>query len=225
MAFGKHLDDADSATIRTILKDATVTSLTFWPLDTGFAEYGTIEVWRGEGRDSDTIQRDHASFEPLMAVVEAHDYPHEFNDKFFVELVEVTPIFAIILNGNAIGGFATQSGATTYLTEVISLSNEAGVKNGAYTVQRRDNMFEGVPTLTFSMDIENAYTDFDPIDTRVVDGMIPAPENLDDLEDWQAQYLNDFTGAGHVEGDSFYDMTITECSVAALVGQTFDWGY
>lgn len=85
-------------------------------------------------------------------------------------------------------------------------------------------------TITISLTIENTYELYDDVTTTVTDEVIPAPPTLDEdseaYKDWgHEQIIDRFTGVGHEDGDSWYDVTVTACSEPALVGRTFQWGY
>lgn len=85
-------------------------------------------------------------------------------------------------------------------------------------------------TITVSLTVENAYELYENETTTFTDVTIPAPPTTDrDSEEWtdwayDAIYC-EYTGVGHTDGDSWYDVTITACSEPALIGETFAWGY
>lgn len=85
MAFGRDLDARDSERIREILHDPDVRMVQFFPMAGGFAEYEELEYFRNDG-SAVVLERGTALFAAVFAIVEEHDYPAEFNDKFFVEL-------------------------------------------------------------------------------------------------------------------------------------------
>jgi hypothetical protein len=93
---------------------------------------------------------------------------------------------------------------------------------------------EAAPTMTISLHIVNTYELYPTVETRVTDAIIAGcpighlPRTDDEHEvfdDWAFDHIQVFTGVGHTDGDSFYDVTVTACSAAWLVGYTFAWGY
>lgn len=79
-----------------------------------------------------------------------------------------------------------------------------------------------------SLCIVNRYQFHDDVITTVTDVSMPAPPNEDDVEayaEWAYDNVYPLTGVGHLDGDSFYDVTVTACSDPALVGRQFEWGY
>lgn len=81
--------------------------------------------------------------------------------------------------------------------------------------------------LTVSLEIENAYELYDNETTYVVDQVVDAPADHDEdtLRVWAEDALLPFTGVGHFDGDSWYDVTVTACSDPKLVGERFEFGY
>ena len=45
------------------------------------------------------------------------------------------------------------------------------------------------------------------------------------FDDWAYDTIFALTGVGHTDGDSWYDVTVTDSSAPWLVGHTFTWGY
>lgn len=83
-------------------------------------------------------------------------------------------------------------------------------------------------TMTISLEIENTYDDGTEITTYATDVVMPVPPDDvdgDDYHDWAFEHVFNLTGTGHTSGDSWYDVTVTACSVPALVGRTFEFGY
>ncbi|GAB3216313.1 hypothetical protein GCM10027586_08210 [Kineococcus gypseus] len=78
-----------------------------------------------------------------------------------------------------------------------------------------------------SVRIENVYEDGTEIETTVTDSSLPAPMSTgsEELELWAEEYLRPLTGTGRVSGDACYDVHVTACSLPALVGQHFAYGY
>ncbi len=86
------------------------------------------------------------------------------------------------------------------------------------------------PTVSVSLEVVNTYELYETVTTRLRIGLIPAPPTLDEDADayheWADEHILCFTGVGHTDGDSWYDVTITECpEQVLLVGRTFEWGY
>ena len=89
-------------------------------------------------------------------------------------------------------------------------------------------------TMSISLHIVNTYERYPTVETRVDDAVIAGcpidhlPRTDDDhdaFDDWAYDHIYAFTGVGHLDGASFYDVTVTACSSAWLVGHTFAWGY
>lgn len=79
-----------------------------------------------------------------------------------------------------------------------------------------------------SLHIENTYELYEDVDTHVTDVVIPAPPadvDSKEYEEWAYDHINCYTGVGHTDGDSWYDVEITASSDPELVGRTFEWGY
>ncbi len=82
--------------------------------------------------------------------------------------------------------------------------------------------------MVVTMDIENTYERYGTVWTKVTLLVPPEPDpekDPDGHDDWTQRFINDQTGTGRTGGDSWYDITWTECSNPAHVGRTFDWGY
>jgi hypothetical protein len=82
--------------------------------------------------------------------------------------------------------------------------------------------------LLISLRIENTYARYDDEVTVVTDEVIPAPPAGADQaawDDWAYTHIFQLTGAGHTDGDAWYDVTVTACSDPALIGRQFHWGY
>lgn len=84
-------------------------------------------------------------------------------------------------------------------------------------------------TITVSLKIENTYELYDDVTTYKTNEVIPAPPTLEEdseaYREWASEHIREFTGVGHEDGDSWYDVTITDSSEPALIGRTFEWGY
>lgn len=80
-----------------------------------------------------------------------------------------------------------------------------------------------------SLHVENTYELYPDVEREFTDEMIPAPPADRTGEAWnewaRVNIYDRFTGVGHTDGDSWYDVAITACSDPTLVGLTFDWGY
>jgi hypothetical protein len=89
--------------------------------------------------------------------------------------------------------------------------------------------FKLVDAVIVSLCVENAYELYEDVEVTVTDVVLPAPpddEESSDYQEWSQEYIIDrYTGTGHTDGDSWYDVEITASSDPALVGRTFDWGY
>lgn len=89
--------------------------------------------------------------------------------------------------------------------------------------------FGDEPTITLSMDVEHTYELYGDVTAYVVDAVVPAPptdEDSPEYDEWHQTYIIDqFTGVGRTHGDSWYNLTVTDCSDPALIGRTFNWGY
>jgi predicted DNA-binding transcriptional regulator YafY len=83
--------------------------------------------------------------------------------------------------------------------------------------------------VTVSLTIENHYELYESVTTHVDDAPVEAPDPddlaADDLDDWATDQLYDYTGTDHVDGDSWYDVTITASSEPRLVWKEFGFGY
>lgn len=90
--FGQILNQNDSALMRTALGDPDVKSVTFFPAQEGHAVYEALEYFLedspelGPGESCVVLKADTDKFKAAFQIVLEHDYPSEFNDKFFVEL-------------------------------------------------------------------------------------------------------------------------------------------
>lgn len=83
-------------------------------------------------------------------------------------------------------------------------------------------------TVTISATIENTYELYAGVTTYAVDEEVPAPPAAEDSEEyseWGWKHIHPLTGAGHPDGESWYDVTITESTDPALVGRKFAFGY
>ncbi|WP_433304272.1 hypothetical protein ACQP2F_14495 [Actinoplanes sp. CA-030573] len=97
----------------------------------------------------------------------------------------------------------------------------------------RDAVPDPAP-ITVSLHIVNTYQRYPSVETTVADAVVPAcpiahPPATDAeqelLEQWAEQHLYPFTGAGHPDGDAFYDLTVTASTLPWLAGTVFSWGY
>jgi hypothetical protein len=89
-------------------------------------------------------------------------------------------------------------------------------------------------TITISLHIVNAYEFYPSVEVCVIDEIVAGspidhlPQSDDEREafdDWAYEQIYPFTGVGHSDGASWYDVTVTACSAVWLVRQTFEWGY
>lgn len=83
-------------------------------------------------------------------------------------------------------------------------------------------------TVTVSLEMSNHYEYYDTVVTYETDAVVPAPpmgeRDTEAFNDWAFTHLFQFTGAGHTDGDSWYDVTIVASSDPTLVGLDFTWG-
>ena len=100
-----------------------------------------------------------------------------------------------------------------------------------------------IVTITISLTIENSYELYSDVITYVTDVEVPAPptEPVDwplggknqgseqaleiAVAEWAQEHLFCFTGVGHQDGESWYDVTVTDCSDPTMIGRTFAFGY
>lgn len=81
-------------------------------------------------------------------------------------------------------------------------------------------------TVTLTLRIENTYELYDEVvTTATVTVPAPPPEDSDEYDEWAVEHIHDTFGAGHEDGDAWYDAVVTESSDPALVGRKFDAGY
>lgn len=82
-------------------------------------------------------------------------------------------------------------------------------------------------TITVSLTIGNHYELHPSVTTNVTDVTVPAPPPAEPAarrQQWATEHLLPFTGTGHTDGDSSYDIVITGSSNPDLVGATFTFG-
>ncbi|GIF02010.1 hypothetical protein [Paractinoplanes rishiriensis] len=94
--------------------------------------------------------------------------------------------------------------------------------------------FTGHSTITVSLNIINTYQFYPTVAVTVTDARIGRPPlwrppitdvEIRALDDWAYEHIYPFTGVGHTDGDSWYDVTIIASSLPWLTGYTFNWGY
>jgi hypothetical protein len=92
----------------------------------------------------------------------------------------------------------------------------------------------GHGAITVSLHIINTYEFYPTVPVTVTDAQIARPPlrrppvtdaELQALDDWAYDHIYPYTGVGHTDGDSWYDVTVTASSLRWLTGYTFDWGY
>ena len=86
----------------------------------------------------------------------------------------------------------------------------------------------GQADVTIDLEIENLYADGQKIVTRVVGALVQAPQKDSDeeaLDEWAWDQLFPLTGTGRYDGDAWYEVFVTACDVATLVGRKFEFGY
>ncbi|GIF25163.1 hypothetical protein Ate02nite_78930 [Paractinoplanes tereljensis] len=82
--------------------------------------------------------------------------------------------------------------------------------------------------ITVSLAIENRYEGGLLIPTQVTNVVIPAPPDegdADAMDAWEYDHIYSFTGTGRTHGNSWYDVTVTACSDASLIGSSYAFGY
>lgn len=87
--------------------------------------------------------------------------------------------------------------------------------------------------ITVSLKITNTYEFYSTAVVTVTDIHIASPSlacppvtdaEFQALDDWAYENIYPYTGVGHADGDSWYDVTVTTSSLPWLTGYTFDWG-
>lgn len=77
--------------------------------------------------------------------------------------------------------------------------------------------------------VDNTYELYEDVQVKVHGAILPAPpedQNSDEYSEWaHSNVIDPFTGVGHEDGDSWYDVKVTASSDPALVGREFDFGY
>ncbi|MEV6487242.1 hypothetical protein AB0M20_01195 [Actinoplanes sp. NPDC051633] len=83
-------------------------------------------------------------------------------------------------------------------------------------------------TITISLSIVNTYELYPTEVTTVTDVVVPAPPDAADADaydQWADDHIIQYTGTGRCDGDSWYDVTVTDCSDPRLIGAEFSFGY
>ena len=83
-------------------------------------------------------------------------------------------------------------------------------------------------TITISLSIINTYERYPTVVTTVQEAVVPAPPDPADTDayhDWTYEHIYCHTGTGRIDGDSWYDVTVTACSDPRLIGAEFAFGY
>jgi len=80
-----------------------------------------------------------------------------------------------------------------------------------------------------SLRVENSYEMYEDVTVEIKGVVVPTPPadvDSEEYQEWaQDNIIDPYTGVGHEDGDSWYDVEITASSDPALVGRKFDWGY
>lgn len=78
-----------------------------------------------------------------------------------------------------------------------------------------------------SLVIENRYQDRSLVVTRTTVRCSPPPSRSDAeaFAEWVDTNVRQHTGTGRVEGDAWYDVTITQSSDPSWMGRQFGFGY
>jgi len=79
--------------------------------------------------------------------------------------------------------------------------------------------------ISVSLRIENRYEFYETVVTEVTDEIIPALAPDEDEQDWAQEFIYPWTGTGHTDGDSWYDVEVTTSSDPTMVGRKYDFGY
>lgn len=88
--------------------------------------------------------------------------------------------------------------------------------------------FLGKGLVRIGIKIENTYELYDDVTTYgVVEVTTPPDPDGEAYDDWRDDNIKVWTGVGHTDGDSWYDVTVTHSSHPDVipVGTTWDWGY
>ena len=82
-------------------------------------------------------------------------------------------------------------------------------------------------TILISVSAESTYEDHPDVTTVVKNATVPAPPVGDEqaLRDWEFDYIRALAVTLDIVGDSWHDVTVTECSDPALVGKIYQFGY
>lgn len=88
----------------------------------------------------------------------------------------------------------------------------------------------GNGTIVLGLEIDNTYERYDEEHTSFSDLVLPTPDEDDiaeDMDGWAVDNIQPFTGVGHEDGDSWYDVLVSASSKPELVpvGTKFDFGY
>lgn len=116
-----------------------------------------------------------------------------------------------------------------------------------YACLTMDGAFDEMPTVDelrikldgcviVTLEVENTYELYPDANRTFRNAPLPIPpfgseptdpDDQQAWDDWADEYIRDggYVGVGHEDGDSWYDVEITESSLPSLVGETFDWGY
>ena len=81
-----------------------------------------------------------------------------------------------------------------------------------------------------TLKIENTYAGDGGLFTIVTRVRVTAPPPPDEGDEqawdsWRHENVFEYTGTGRIEGDAWYDVTVTGCADPAWVGRKFDFGY
>jgi hypothetical protein len=82
-------------------------------------------------------------------------------------------------------------------------------------------------TARVTLRIENYYELY-PTEITIRSANVPLPvppEETDARSAWEYEYIHAETGAGHPDGDSWYDVEITASTAPELLGMTFQFGW
>jgi hypothetical protein len=128
------------------------------------------------------------------------------------------------------GTFADRASATAHIATYIAVVDRNLGETGTYEIVEGTELDAEDEPIVVTLEIENRYANYGDVTTTIANVVIPKPWDKPDTEDydeWQHEHIIGWTGVGHCDGDSWYDVTVTASSdpEALAVGTTFDWGY
>ncbi|MCZ7478900.1 hypothetical protein [Micromonospora sp. WMMC273] len=136
----------------------------------------------------------------------------------------------------AAGNLAEATGHPVHVEQYAGVHDDPANRAGYRPVKvvaagEVDGVWRALPPeayVTVSMEIDNTYERYPNVRTRVEQVQIPQPpedDDSDEYHEWAHVYVQCFTGVGHTDGNSWYDVTIVDSDRPELVGRTFEFGY